>query len=123
MHFCNKCENMLYIRLVHSESNDLEYYCRSCGESDKILTKDNICVLSTDVVIKDNTYLHEVNEYIKDDPTLPRTNIIKCPNELCPSNSEKDHEQEVIYLRYDDKNLTYLYLCKFCNKIWKTNDS
>ncbi len=122
MHFCDNCENMLYIRLVHADSNNLEYYCRSCGESNKLLTKDNICVSSTEIVIKDNTYLHDVNEYTKDDPTLPRTNIIKCPNELCPSNKEEGHDREVIYLRYDDKNLMYLYLCKYCDKIWKTND-
>ena len=33
MHFCSQCENMLYIRLLKEDSNNLEYYCRSCGET------------------------------------------------------------------------------------------
>ena len=31
MHFCNKCNNMLYIRLLSEDSNSLVYYCRNCG--------------------------------------------------------------------------------------------
>jgi len=28
--------------------------------------------------------------------------------------------REVIYLRYDDINMKYIYLCAVCNTIWKT---
>ena len=31
MHFCNKCENMLYVRLLAEDSDSLVYYCRNCG--------------------------------------------------------------------------------------------
>ena len=29
--------------------------------------------------------------------------------------------REVIYLRYDDINLKYIYLCAVCNTIWNTD--
>ena len=120
MHFCEKCENMLYIRLTKEDSNDLEYYCRSCGESSKLITKDNICVSTTEIISQEKAYIHDINTYTKQDPTLPRTTIIKCQNPSCPSNS--DQQKEVIYLRYDDKNMKYIYLCNVCDTVWKTNE-
>ena len=147
MHFCQKCDNMLYIRLLHEDSNDLVYYCRNCGESELPITKENICVSRTDIVIKDKAYLHDINQYTKLDPTLPRTNNIRCPNQSCPSNhtaedkgatSNKEidanadadadanadadalKKSEVIYYRYDDKNLKYIYICTLCDKMWNT---
>ena len=138
MHFCSKCENMLYIRLVDETSDNLIYYCRSCGSTDENITKDNICVLKNNIVLEEKAYLHEINEYTKLDPTLPRTNNIKCPNQTCPSNksinledegstSNEEHQDQhqqndVIYLRYDDANMKYIYMCTLCDKIWKTSE-
>ncbi len=135
MHFCNNCENMLYIRLLEEESDSLIYYCRNCGKTDDEITKENICVLQTDIVLKEKAYLHEINEYTKLDPTLPRTNNIKCPNQSCSSNhstsltdqptsidEEPPVKNDVIYLRYDDVNMKYIYICTLCDKIWKTSE-
>ena len=135
MHFCGNCENMLYIRLLTEESDSLVYYCRNCGETDETITKENICVLKTDIVLKEKAYLHEINEYTKLDPTLPRTNNIKCPNQSCASNQtntsidadsslvkEDKVKNDVIYLRYDDVNMKYIYICTQCDKIWKTSE-
>ena len=132
MHFCNKCDNMLYIRLLEEDSNTLVYYCRNCGETNQTITKENICILNTDIVSKEKAYLHEVNEYTKLDPTLPRTNNIKCPNQSCKSNDnsaidcetseEEPIKNDVIYLRYDDINMKYIYICTVCDKIWKTSE-
>ena len=134
MHFCNKCDNMLYIRLLSEDSNSLVYYCRNCGETNQELDKNNICVLNTNIVLDEKAYLHDINQYTKLDPTLPRTNNIRCPNQSCPSNLSPDKESdepteieeklknEVIYLRYDDKNIKYIYICTLCDKVWKTNE-
>jgi hypothetical protein len=68
---------------------------------------------------------HIINQYTKFDPTLPRIYNIPCPNKECKSNignSEKT-PTEIIYLRYDDDNLKYLYICCICDTIWKTNDN
>ena len=71
-------------------------------------------------------YNHIINEYTKLDPTLPRINTIKCPNSECSSNHVDDNQptnlndREVIYIRYDDMNKLYIYLCAKCDTVWKT---
>lgn len=126
MKFCKECDNMLYIRLLKEDSNKLIYYCRNCGNSYDEINEDNICVLNTDIASKEKAYLQDINEYTKLDPTLPRTLNIKCPNQSCPSNEKSDlgeqSKNEVIYLRYDDVNLNYLYICTQCDTVWKTNE-
>jgi hypothetical protein len=32
-------------------------------------------------------------------------------------------ESSVIYLRYDDNNMKYLYICEECDTTWKTDDN
>jgi hypothetical protein len=36
------------------------------------------------------------------------------------SNADDAVPREVIYLRYDDINMKYIYLCAVCNTIWNT---
>ena len=128
MKFCKDCENMLYIRLLSEDSNKLIYYCRNCGNTYDNIDKDNVCVLNSNVNMHDKGYLQDINEYTKLDPTLPRTQNIKCPNQSCPSNHTGDdsskltNKNEVIYLRYDDINLNYVYICTQCDTTWKTNE-
>lgn len=121
MHFCSKCHNMYYIRLSSEEEDQLIYYCRNCGNEDTNLTKNNICVSKTQLIKSEQKYNHIINEYTKLDPTLPRINTIKCPNSDCSSNHpENPVDREVIYIRYDDTNKLYIYLCGICDIVWKT---
>ena len=64
-----------------------------------------------------------INEYTKLDPTLPRTNTIKCPNSNCDTNKSENVEREILYIRYDDINMKYVYMCSTCDTMWKTNES
>ena len=120
MKFCNKCDNMYYIRISTDDENKLIYYCRNCGHEDTELTKDNICVSKTQLKRSEQKYNHIINEYTKLDPTLPRINTISCPNNECSSNKEKG-DREVIYIRYDDMNQLYIYLCAKCDTVWRTD--
>ena len=121
MHFCDQCNNMYYIRLSSDVEDTLIYYCRNCGNEDDNLTKNNICVSKTQLIKSEQKYNHIINEYTKLDPTLPRINTIKCPNSDCKSNREENpFEREVIYIRYDDTNKLYIYLCGVCDTVWKT---
>jgi DNA-directed RNA polymerase subunit M/transcription elongation factor TFIIS len=124
MHFCNKCENMYYIRISQEDGNKLIYYCRNCGNEDQYLTKENICVSKIELKRSEQKYSHIINKYTKLDPTLPRTTTIKCPNQQCLSNSSGDDkvEREVIYIRYDDINIKYVYLCSICDTLWRTDE-
>ena len=154
MHFCTGCGNMYYIRLT--ETNEIVYYCRNCGNEDDTITIDNLVVSQTCLRQTGVKQTNGVNKYTKLDPTLPRISTIQCPNSDCPCNrnhnptqyadratitgtteeaneaseaseaSEAKHvdadaaPREVIYLRYDDIRLKYIYLCAVCNTIWNT---
>jgi DNA-directed RNA polymerase subunit M/transcription elongation factor TFIIS len=219
MQFCSECHNMYYLKISDEEGNigdTLIYYCRNCGHEDTTLSTTNICVSDMQLLTSEKKYTHIVNEYTKFDPTLPRINTIKCPNQECSSNgfaggvgksaskavsaakaeekalkaaskaeekamkaaskaeekatkaalkaatkktdkkktglsqvleeqeeleeaqieqAEKQAEEaqtlveasgennrEVIYIRYDDTNMKYVYLCVHCDTTWRTDN-
>ena len=124
MHFCSICNNMYYIKLSEVDNNQLNYYCRNCGNNDTFLNKDNICVTKTEIKKDTQKFNLFINKYTKLDPALPRTNSIKCPNEKCITNNKDsiDNKKEVIFIRYDDINMKYIYLCCNCDFSWKTSN-
>jgi hypothetical protein len=96
-------------------------------------TKEGLCVLKTEIEKGEQKFNHIINPYTKLDPTLPRIKNIKCPNGACPTNEvhgggNEGHsggakkETDIIYMRYDDNNMKYLYLCTDCDMVWKTDD-
>ena len=127
MKFCKKCGNMYYTKLLSEEDDKLIYYCRKCGDKDDNFGEDSksLCVSKTHIS-GGKAFSNIINEYTKLDPTLPRINNIKCPNASCKSNKEskegeesKNSEHEIIYLRYDDIGMKYIYLCTSCDHTWK----
>lgn len=184
MKFCTECHNMYYLKIKDDDgetvSNTLIYYCRNCGHEENTSNEGSICVSDIELKRSEKKYTHAVNEYTRYDPTLPRINTIKCPNQECVSNqlgggassssskskskssSMKDindsvnsanksaaealenaekaqaiadelakntsngidnnnSNREVIYIRYDDINMKYVYVCVNCNTTWKTD--
>jgi DNA-directed RNA polymerase subunit M/transcription elongation factor TFIIS len=116
---------MYYIGINEKNNNQLSYYCRSCGHIDDTLTSENVCVLDTQLRKGEQKFNHIINEYTKFDPTLPRVYNIKCPNASCKTNALTKSEAppaEIIYIRYDDNNMKYLYMCVTCDTVWKTDD-
>ena len=120
MNFCTKCDNMYYIRISSTNENDLTYYCRNCGNEDTSIDQENVCVSKMQLKREQQKIDNVINKYTKLDPTLPRTNTIKCPNTECISNTNKNEKQEVVYIRYDDMNMLYIYLCAKCDTTWDT---
>ena len=120
MHFCSVCQNMYYIRIDAENSNKLVYYCRKCGNESSQLTAAHICVSKTFINQDETGFSHIINKYTKLDPTLPRYNTILCPNPDCTTNT-KDTPREIIYIRYDEINIDYIYLCSTCDTSWKTD--
>ena len=120
MKFCEICRNMLYITLKDDMKDTLNYYCRNCGYNKDCET--SVCISSSsDVMRSANSFRNIINEYTKFDPTLPRVNNILCPNDACLTNHDDAKERadkEVIYLRYDNKNMKYMYLCCICDTTW-----
>lgn len=130
MHFCQECDNMYYIKIHGDDSNQLTYYCRNCGFEDNTITKDNICVSNTQLHKESQQFNHIINDYTKYDPTLPHISNIDCPNGDCicnkPTNDDMDDDtvkNDIIYIRYDDSNLNYIYVCTYCNTSWTNNNN
>ena len=137
MHFCNVCGNMFYLKIKDDDKDNIMYYCRKCGNKDDNIINNlqNFCVSKTHIKKTTEVYKNIINKYTKLDPTLPRIRNMLCPNEACNSNGEqkdgeqkdgeqKDGEQkypEIIYLRYDNDNMKYIYLCGVCDYTWKNN--
>jgi len=118
MKFCSECNNMYYIKINTEDENSLIYYCRFCGHEDNEPAENGVVVLRTDYKKSEQQFSHMINRYIKHDNTLPRITNMKCPNEACAT-----AESDVIYLRYDDDNMKYLYICANCDTTWKTDDN
>jgi DNA-directed RNA polymerase subunit M/transcription elongation factor TFIIS len=125
---------MYYISIT--TENELQYYCRNCGNIDNTTASENICVSRVNMkhTTTPQTFSQVVNKYTKLDPTLPRIHTIRCPNDECSSNQSSGSgsgvagggpgpnkpKSEIIYVRYDDTNLKYVYLCTKCDKVWNT---
>jgi len=121
MHFCSNCSNMYYIRINSEDPNKLVYYCRKCGNEDQFVSIKNVCVSKTQIKKTEQTFSHNINKYTKLDPTLPRINTVLCPNQNCSTNTDGE-PREIIYIRYNDKDMKYIYLCSQCDTVWKTNE-
>lgn len=143
MHFCNICGNMFYLKISDEGADKLIHYCRKCGNKNENILENfdgDLCVSKTHIKKTQQTYKNIINEYTKLDPTLPRIKNVKCPNDSCSSNTtdvthstrgetkgddpthdKPDDNHEIIYLRYDNDNMKYIYLCTTCNHSWKNN--
>lgn len=120
MRFCENCNNMYYIKL--SEPNaDLVYYCRKCGQEDN--TTDTYTVVSKTTLSKDQIVNSNIiNPYTKLDPTIPHVDNIPCPSVNCPSNQEENpKKKDVLYIRYNDQSLKYIFMCAHCDTTWTNN--
>lgn len=122
MKFCIHCDNMYYIGINEENTNELTYYCRNCNYVDKTITAEGACIIDT--YYQNNVNFNDtINKYTKIDPTLPRVNNMKCPNIECKSNTTENADfPEVIYMRYDEANMKYVYICNDCDNIWRTNE-
>ena len=123
MKFCSTCNNMYYISVSDTEVDKLEYYCRNCGNKDDANDIPGTMSVSNVQLVNDVTNMsHIINKYTKLDPTIPRISNIQCPNVECPTNKDDKHKAEILYIRYDEDNLKYIYMCSTCDTTWKTNE-
>jgi hypothetical protein len=126
---------MYYIRLNQKEEDEdeeLGYHCRNCGTEDDMIDTQNVCISSVEMKAQSGDCRYLVNEYTKFDPALPKTNKIKCPNTSCKQytaddritseSKDDDNDYTVIYIRYDEQALKYIYMCELCDTVWKSNN-
>jgi len=115
MEFCTVCNNMLYFKV--SDQTTLVKYCKNCNFSTEDKCDGKAVVLIDNYMGANEQYYEQYkSKYIEFDSTLPRVNNIPCDNKDC---SNKDPEKnEVIYIKYDHKNMKYLYYCTHCKSFW-----
>jgi len=121
--FCPTCRYYLYLRQEDADEEKgaeevLRRICRNCGYEEE--DKQGGLILEIDLKEKTSEgYKILLNEFTKQDPTLPHVNTIKCPNSGCPTNTS-GVEKDVIYIKYDAVNLKFLYICNKCDYQWRS---
>jgi len=127
-HMCPKCD--YYMPLGGSadtgvegddavKAGDLMRYCRNCGHNQE---EKKGLVMETIIQEKaSDAYRVFLNEFTKQDPRLPHSKTIKCPNKACPS-ATGGVEPDTIYIKYDQTNLKFLYICNIagCGTQWRS---
>jgi len=115
MKFCPECENMLIVKIIKDENPDipdkLKYICRNCGFEEEHNKMEDSCILKIDFNIDNIKKNSFINPFIYDDITLPRAEGIKCPNANCPK-----AKSEIVYIKYDNDNMKFIYICLDCHK-------
>ena len=119
MKFCNKCDNMYYLKLQDEEQDNLVYYCRNCGDED-VIDSTATTIMKTTINGNDDKYVNVVNKFTKYDHTIPRVKEIECANSSCISH-ENPENQDILLIRHDDVNMKYVYLCGVCDFVWKSS--
>lgn len=135
MQFCPACDNILHMQigeLEKNKSNEKSYvpltlYCKHCPYTiDVDQTKDSKNALFNPCMYRSNYssnhrlyYSNLVNHYTFDDPTLPCVDM-ECQNKKCVSHND-DVQSEVLYVRFNDQDMRYMYLCKHCRQCWIIN--
>lgn len=111
MKFCENCNNMLYISV---EESNLKKYCKNCNFSEiNNFSTSAECIMSTKFDAREtDNHKQYMSKFIKYDPTLPRVDTIDCPS--CETKPNK-----VIYIKYDHKNVKFLYCCCHCENFWR----
>ncbi len=115
--FCDKCENLLYL-FIDGETNKIVLQCKSCGNEKpmknkviKINNNTNVNVDKSDVINTNPFITHDITI-----PTIKNNKNIKCQNEACTG-----EEIDIKYIKYDDENMKYLYICNHCGHKWKNS--
>jgi DNA-directed RNA polymerase subunit M/transcription elongation factor TFIIS len=104
---------MMFVK--NNNEDKLEYVCKNCNNHFIDESSETVCIQETILTNDSNTITFDKN--IKYDPTLPKVNFIKCPNENC-----KTDENNVIYLKTNFSELNFTYFCCDCETFWNKNE-
>ena len=116
MKVCDVCKNVYIMRL--QPTGKLFWECLTCGITEE---QKGGCLLMETLVQERSSEGYKIllNEFTRQDPTLPHVRNIKCPKETCESNTGSE-EKDVIYIKYDPVNMKYMYICNVCGEAWRS---
>jgi len=106
---------MLVVKIIKDEdpevSDKLKYVCKNCGFEQEHDKSEDSCIFKIDYNIESVKKNSFINPFIYDDITLPRAEGIKCPNANCPK-----AKSEIVYIKYDNDDMKFIYVCLDCYK-------
>jgi len=109
---------MLYI-YANTDTQELYHACKSCGNTEKVDNKSRLIYNNNNQVKLDKSEIINSNPYVTHDVTLPTikgNKNIKCNNDSC-----NVAETDITYIKYDETNMRYIYVCNHCGSKWKNN--
>ncbi len=115
MKFCPVCRYYLYLSMIDGK---LTRQCRSCSYSEEEQAGGLVSYTNLEEKVNEG-YKILVNEFTRMDPTLPHIDSIKCKNDECPSVKGRA-KSDVIYIKYDNVNMKFLYICNVCGEEWRS---
>ena len=114
--FCNQCDSLYFIQ-HNSNDNKLNYICKNCGNQEEC---EQHLIHEQDY--KKNHKLSYIEEILKlnpdliNDPSIPKVTNLTCKNKCLKVKSTSNNEVAII--KYDDQNLSYIYICCNCGYYW-----
>jgi len=135
MNFCPDCETYLITRIAPTQSSEnsnklLTFYCNNCSYSKTVdINKEPEykCVYQNNYNTKKIKIGQKNIQYLCSDPTLPHVNNIQCPNVECPTKKPNPevldtaieiNKNDVLYIKLNESDLTFLYQCCNCKYTW-----
>ena len=119
--FCELCDNLLTLGMS-KESGNLYNYCKSCKTSEECPVDFDPCVYKKNYGGSEKVFYEMfINKYTKYDPTLPHVHTMPCQNPECAERTKKKGEEsDIIYMRYNEDKMKYIYLCckEDCGRAW-----
>jgi len=124
MKFCPTCHYYLYLKAgtdteTRKDRQELTRNCVNCGYTEVETTGG---LISETMVQQKSSEAFKImiNEFTRQDNTLPHMKMIPCPKATCPTNEGK--ERDVIYMTYDAPGKKNLYICNVCGEQWKSRN-
>ena len=109
---CPVCRNYLHAVV---EDDKLMRVCKPCGYQEE--DKGGLIMESYIKEKPSDSYKILLNEFTRQDSTLPYLRDLKCPNGKCASNVG-GAEKKVYFIKYDSENLKFVYICNTCEQTW-----
>lgn len=122
--FCPECHNNFsnFSYVTEREGNRLinylVYTCQGCKNTERV---KEIKEAAEGILFSQNNLNQlpdrEIHADLCQDPTLPHTIKVECPNKDCNSNQGKA-KRDVVFLHYNNE-MKLAYICCVCESYWK----
>ena len=121
MKFCPVCKYYLYLRTNAGDPAGAQQLIRHCVNCNYTETDEKGgLIMETHVGQRSSeAFKIMINEFTRQDNTLPHIKLLPCPKGTCPSNVG-GVERDVIYMTYDGPGKKNLYICNVCGEQWKS---